>query len=132
MLEHNNKENANDLYIERKIMSFSLENEENSESKYSTPDFSYYSISSSASSSQPSRLSKFVFSVTSTLKWRSYILKKKKKVNFLKFLIMVHVVNFSYFRKVNVMWSFQQRILSSCWRILISLRKKYKNGSGNS
>ena len=86
MLEHNNKENANDLYIERKIMSFSLENEENSESKYSTPDFSYYSISSSASSSQPSRLSKFVFSVTSTLKWRSYILKKKKKVNFLKFL----------------------------------------------
>ena len=62
-------------------MSISHENEEeHSESKYSTPDFSYYSISSTDSSSKPSRLSKFVFSVTSTLKWRSYILKKKKKV----------------------------------------------------
>ena len=65
-------------------MSISLENEEHSESKYSTPDFSYYSISSAESYSKPSRLSKFVFSVTSTLKWRSYILKNKKKVRCLE------------------------------------------------
>ena len=55
-----------------------------STAKFSTPDFSYYSISSTASSNRRMRdenqgiqMSEYVTCVKTTLKWRSMVLKKK-------------------------------------------------------
>ena len=59
--------------------------------KFSTPDFSYYSISSSASSNRRTmdenrgiQMSEYVSCVMTTLKWRSMVLKKRNHQDAIK------------------------------------------------